>query len=199
MHGCGGEGSGDIYTISPGASQSYIAIPIGGREDDCWDPNTDQDKVLAVTAARPTRQDRLAAAGSPRASSGSDHYRPPSPPPSVRDCPAAWCATELPVPYSSHGCSCIRPARHRPRRAHRSIAACNLSAAAATVSSCVNVTSRSLECTGPSPAAGAGVGLSGNFYDSVAVGGDIENVNIRSASIRAYATPESRNCSHSGP
>jgi predicted esterase len=50
MHGCGGEGSGDIYTISPGGSQSYIAISIGGREDDCWDPNTDQDKVLAAIA-----------------------------------------------------------------------------------------------------------------------------------------------------
>ncbi len=50
MHGCGGEGSGDIYTISPGGSQSYIAISIGGREDDCWDPNADQDKVLAAIA-----------------------------------------------------------------------------------------------------------------------------------------------------
>ncbi len=50
MHGCGGEGSGDIYTISPGGDQSYIAISIGGREGDCWDPNVDQDKVLAAIA-----------------------------------------------------------------------------------------------------------------------------------------------------
>jgi pimeloyl-ACP methyl ester carboxylesterase len=50
MHGCGGEGAGDIYTISPGGTQSYIAISIGGREDDCWDPNDDQDKVLAAIA-----------------------------------------------------------------------------------------------------------------------------------------------------
>jgi pimeloyl-ACP methyl ester carboxylesterase len=50
MHGCGGEGAGDIYTISPGGDQSYIAISIGGREDDCWDPSTDQDKVLAAIA-----------------------------------------------------------------------------------------------------------------------------------------------------
>ena len=50
MHGCGGQGSGDIYTISPGGSQSYIAISIGGREGDCWDPNTDQNKVLAAIA-----------------------------------------------------------------------------------------------------------------------------------------------------
>jgi len=50
MHGCGGEGAGDIYTISPGGNQNYIAISIGGREDDCWDPNTDQGKVLAAIA-----------------------------------------------------------------------------------------------------------------------------------------------------
>jgi predicted esterase len=50
MHGCGGEGSGDIYTISPGGSQSYIAISIGGREDSCWDPDADQDKVLDAIA-----------------------------------------------------------------------------------------------------------------------------------------------------
>ncbi len=50
MHGCGGEGAGDIYTVSPGGNQDYIAISIGGREDDCWDPNADQDKVLAAIA-----------------------------------------------------------------------------------------------------------------------------------------------------
>jgi dienelactone hydrolase len=50
MHGCGGEGSGDIYTISPGGDQRYIAMSIGGREDDCWDPNADQGKVLAAIA-----------------------------------------------------------------------------------------------------------------------------------------------------
>jgi dienelactone hydrolase len=50
MHGCGGEGAGDIYTISPGGGQSYIAISVGGREDACWDPNVDQAKVLAAIA-----------------------------------------------------------------------------------------------------------------------------------------------------
>jgi dienelactone hydrolase len=50
LHGCGGEGAGDIYTISPGGDQRYISIAVGGREDDCWDPNTDQDKVLAAIA-----------------------------------------------------------------------------------------------------------------------------------------------------
>jgi predicted esterase len=51
LHGCGGEGAGDIYTISPGGgSQHYISVAVGGREDDCWDPNSDQDKVLAAIA-----------------------------------------------------------------------------------------------------------------------------------------------------
>jgi pimeloyl-ACP methyl ester carboxylesterase len=48
LHGCGGEGAGDIYTVSPPSDGRYIAIAVGGREDDCWDPNTDQDIVLAA-------------------------------------------------------------------------------------------------------------------------------------------------------
>lgn len=50
MHGCGGEGAGDIYTISPSTSEQYISLSVGGREDTCWDPNVDQDKVLAAIA-----------------------------------------------------------------------------------------------------------------------------------------------------
>jgi pimeloyl-ACP methyl ester carboxylesterase len=50
MHGCGGEGAGDIYTISPSTSERYISLSVGGREDTCWDPNVDQDKVLAAIA-----------------------------------------------------------------------------------------------------------------------------------------------------
>ncbi len=49
LHGCGGQASGDIYTVSPGgAGQGYISIAVGGREGDCWDPNSDQTKVLAA-------------------------------------------------------------------------------------------------------------------------------------------------------
>lgn len=51
LHGCGGEGAGDIYTVSPGGDQSYIAIAVGGREDDCWNVNADQPKVLAAIAS----------------------------------------------------------------------------------------------------------------------------------------------------
>jgi predicted esterase len=51
LHGCGGESSGDIYNVSPGgAGQSWISLTVGGREDDCWDPNSDSPKVLAAIA-----------------------------------------------------------------------------------------------------------------------------------------------------
>jgi CARDB len=50
MHGCGGEAEGDTWEISPGDDRSYIAVSIGGRDDDCWDPDTDVPKVLAAVA-----------------------------------------------------------------------------------------------------------------------------------------------------
>lgn len=51
MHGCGGEGSGDIYTVSPGGTkQKYIALALGGREGACWDVNSDPKKVLEAIA-----------------------------------------------------------------------------------------------------------------------------------------------------
>jgi hypothetical protein len=50
MHGCGGEAEGDTWEISPGDDRSYIAISIGGRDDDCWDPDTDVPMVLAAVA-----------------------------------------------------------------------------------------------------------------------------------------------------
>jgi predicted esterase len=50
LHGCGGESSGDIYTVSPGGDQSWISIAVGGREDTCWSPDEDQSKVLAAIA-----------------------------------------------------------------------------------------------------------------------------------------------------
>jgi predicted esterase len=50
LHGCGGESSGDIYDVSPGTGQTWISLTVGGREDDCWDPNSDSPKVLAAIA-----------------------------------------------------------------------------------------------------------------------------------------------------
>lgn len=50
LHGCGGEGAGDIYTVSPAGPRSYISITVGGREDACWDVDQDTPKVLAAIA-----------------------------------------------------------------------------------------------------------------------------------------------------
>ena len=50
LHGCGGYASGDIWTVSPGGTQDWISIAVGGREGGCWDPGADQAKVLAAVA-----------------------------------------------------------------------------------------------------------------------------------------------------
>lgn len=50
LHGCGGNAADDIYSVSPGGSQSYISIAVGGREGDCWDVNADTPKVLGAIA-----------------------------------------------------------------------------------------------------------------------------------------------------
>lgn len=49
-HGCGGESGGDIFTVSPGGSQDWISISVGGRDGECWDPASDQPKVLKAIA-----------------------------------------------------------------------------------------------------------------------------------------------------
>ncbi|MXG88974.1 hypothetical protein [Nocardioides flavescens] len=50
MHGCGGESEGDTYLVSPGGSQDWISVSLGGRDGDCWDVNADPAKVLAALA-----------------------------------------------------------------------------------------------------------------------------------------------------
>ena len=51
LHGCGGYGSGDIFTVSPGgAGQDWMSLTVGGREGDCWDVATDSATVLAAIA-----------------------------------------------------------------------------------------------------------------------------------------------------
>jgi hypothetical protein len=50
LHGCGGFSSGDIYTVSPGGSQSWISLAVGGQEGNCWDVNNDPARVLAAIA-----------------------------------------------------------------------------------------------------------------------------------------------------
>lgn len=48
MHGCGGEAYGDAWAVSPGGSQSWISVSVGGRDGECWDANNDVAMVLAA-------------------------------------------------------------------------------------------------------------------------------------------------------
>jgi predicted esterase len=53
MHGCGGNAEGDLWAIAPPATratQSYIAVSLGGRDGECWDVNSDGPKLLAAIA-----------------------------------------------------------------------------------------------------------------------------------------------------
>ncbi len=50
LHGCGGQSQYDISMVSPGGSQSYIALAVGGQEGNCWNVNGDTAKVLAALA-----------------------------------------------------------------------------------------------------------------------------------------------------
>lgn len=48
LHGCGGYGVNDAKVVSPGGSQSWITVSVGGREGDCWTMDTDTKLVLAA-------------------------------------------------------------------------------------------------------------------------------------------------------
>jgi pimeloyl-ACP methyl ester carboxylesterase len=56
LHGCGGESSGDIYTVSPdtvGAParpRDWISIAVGGTDDGCWTPSADEGLVKNAIA-----------------------------------------------------------------------------------------------------------------------------------------------------
>lgn len=50
MHGCGGMSEGDIWSVSPGGTQSWISLAVGGQEGNCWDVNSDPARVLAAIA-----------------------------------------------------------------------------------------------------------------------------------------------------
>src|SRR5439155_25615680 len=50
MHGCGGQAYGDAWTVSPGGSQSWITVSVGGRDYGCWDVDHDSAIVLAALA-----------------------------------------------------------------------------------------------------------------------------------------------------
>ncbi len=48
LHGCGGEAYGDAWVTSPGGGQSWITVSVGGRDDACWDVNTDVPLAIAA-------------------------------------------------------------------------------------------------------------------------------------------------------
>lgn len=48
LHGCGGEGYGDAWTVSPGGAQRWITLSLGGRDGDCWDVDNDPSWVMAA-------------------------------------------------------------------------------------------------------------------------------------------------------
>ena len=57
MHGCGGDGAGDTWTVSPGkrlattiGAQNWISVSLGGRDGKCWNVSTDSALVLAALA-----------------------------------------------------------------------------------------------------------------------------------------------------
>jgi hypothetical protein len=50
LHGCTGHASGDVWVVSPGGSQSWITLAVGGEEGGCWDMNNDPAVVLAAIA-----------------------------------------------------------------------------------------------------------------------------------------------------
>ena len=48
LHGCGGQGYGDAWVVSPGGTQSWVTVSVGGRDGGCWSPNNDTTLVLAA-------------------------------------------------------------------------------------------------------------------------------------------------------
>lgn len=51
LHGCGGMSQYDVSLVSPGATQDWISLAVGGRERACWQSYTvDGAKVLAAIA-----------------------------------------------------------------------------------------------------------------------------------------------------
>ena len=50
LHGCGGDGKGDTWSVSPGGSQSWVSLSLGGRDGGCWNVDTDSSMVMAALA-----------------------------------------------------------------------------------------------------------------------------------------------------
>lgn len=48
LHGCGGYAANDAWVTSPGGTQSWITVSVGGRDGACWNQGTDTAIVLAA-------------------------------------------------------------------------------------------------------------------------------------------------------
>lgn len=48
LHGCGGHAANDARVVSPGGSQSWLTVSVGGRDGGCWNTGTDASLVLAA-------------------------------------------------------------------------------------------------------------------------------------------------------
>lgn len=48
LHGCGGHAYGDAWVASPGGSQSWVTVSVGGRDGACWNMSTDAALALAA-------------------------------------------------------------------------------------------------------------------------------------------------------
>jgi pimeloyl-ACP methyl ester carboxylesterase len=48
LHGCGGYAANDARVVSPGGSQSWITVSVGGRDGACWNVGSDATIVLAA-------------------------------------------------------------------------------------------------------------------------------------------------------
>jgi pimeloyl-ACP methyl ester carboxylesterase len=48
LHGCGGYAAGDAWATSPGGTQSWVTVSVGGRDGACWNMSTDGTMVLAA-------------------------------------------------------------------------------------------------------------------------------------------------------
>lgn len=55
LHGCGGESSGDIWVVDPGAGegepQDWMTLALGGREGGCWNPLAATEPLVMAALA----------------------------------------------------------------------------------------------------------------------------------------------------
>jgi hypothetical protein len=50
LNGCYGQPGDDIKVVAPQSDGAYVAVAVSGRENDCWNPDTDQGRVIDAIA-----------------------------------------------------------------------------------------------------------------------------------------------------